>query len=339
MKTLTLDTIDKQFSPELLALMGEWFTFFQVGRENGLSWDKLPTVRDFFETGRISAHGAFSDKLIEYGSSTEKRSVYLEFFLKSYGIIGNCRDDIENYQYLKPIVSYDEVRNTFRENSSSGEAAIFPCFAWFSKSFLPETESIAFSYDFNCRPLLEAFCAEGYMARNGETFQWTPKIRTIMEILGHWRTEQELDAQAKEAEEMQRTMSVLDRLYEKAFEESFNTEDFTPLINFVKEYYPVISFRSSRALEEKGISSVIPIIGLIMLFGSLVPEQQLSLSDRHLDTLVEDLSETGEAMKILQRSDFWKVLELFEPNRINLDIKIDGPPKVYKLPWRGDPVE
>ena len=336
MKTLTLDTIDKQFSPELLALMGEWFTFFQIGKENGLSWDKLPTVRDFFETGRISAHGAFSDELIEYGSPPEKRSVYLEFFLKSYDIIGDCRDDIENYQYLKPIVNYDEVRNTFRENLPSGEAAIFPCFAWFSRCFLPEAESVAFSCDLGCYPLLEAFCAEDYMARNGKTFQWTPKIRTTMEILGHWRTEQELDAQAKEAEEMQRTMLVLDRLYEEAFEESFNTEDLTPLINFCKNYFPLMNFRSFRTLKNMGIPSVIPIIGLFMFFDNLIPGERLLDFDHQFDTLADDLSETGEAMKILRRSEFWEVIEVFEPERIEPDAKRETPPQAYKLPWCGD---
>lgn len=339
MDTLTLDNIDKNFSPELLSHMGEWFTYWMVGRENGLAWDEVPTIRDFFDTGRISAHGAFSDELIEYGSSARKTSVYLEFFLKGYGVIGDAHDDIENYRYLEPIVSYDDVRSTFRKNLSSSNLSIFPCFAYFSRTFLPQTEFVAFTCDIGCQPLIENFCAEGYMAPSGETFHWTKKIRVMMEILGLWKTEQELCVEAREAEEIRRTMSILDGLYEKAFKESLNAESLTPLINFVKEYYPIISFRSSRALEKYGIASVIPIIGLMMLFDRLLPGTRFSLSDLHLETLVEDLSETGEAMKILRRNDYWEIIEIFEPKRIGLDGKIDDPPEVYKLPWLGDPVD
>jgi len=331
MDTLTLDNIDKQFAPELLSLMGEWFTYYMVGRENGLACDKVPTIRDFFETGRISRHGAFSDELIEYSWPTSKAPVYLVTFLKSYGIIGESHDEIKNYRYLKPIVSYDDVKNTFLKNLSSGKTAIFPCFAYFSNVFLPRTESVAFSCDVGCYPLIEALCAESYMGKKGETFHWTSKIRILMEILELWKTKQDLDLQAKKVEEAQRGMSILDRMYEEAFEESLDDEDLTPLINFVKKNPFAISFTASRELEQMRITSVIPIIGLTMLFGGLI-------SSINPDTVEEDLSETSEAMKILRGRDFWKVIELFEPKRINLHAKTSTPSKTYKLPWGGDPI-
>ena len=330
METLTLDNIDKHFSPELLALMGEWLTFFQVGKENGLSCDKVPTIRDFFETGRISANGAFSDALIEYGLPTTKRSVYLESFLKSYGVISDAHDDIENYRYLKPIIGYDDVRNTFRKNLSSGKAAIFPCFAWFSQCFMPQAESVPFSHDLGCRPLLEAFSTEGYIARRGETFHWTSKIRPMMEILDQWETRQELEAQAKKVEVAQDAMSTMDQLYEEVFEKSIASEDITPLINFVKEYPAFISFTASISLEDLRVATVIPIIKIVLLFNSLG-------SSVDPLTLAEDLSETGEVVKALRCLEFWNVIEVFMPKRIDLSAKRVEPSKTYKLPWGGDP--
>ena len=333
METLTRDNIDKHFSPELLALMGEWFAYYLIAPQNGLAWDEVPTIRNFFETGRISAHGSFSDMILEDGSLNGKPTVYLEFFLKEYGIIGDGHDAIRDYCYLKPIVGYDDVKDTFRKNLSSSKTAIFPQFAGFSRRFLPQTESVAFSCDVGCLPLIEAFCAEGYMARRGTTFHWTPKIRAMMEILGVWKSEKDLDldakAQAKEVEEAKRVMSILDRLYEDAFEEGVDNEDLWPLIKFVKEYPSVISFSASRELEELGVVSVIPIIGLIMLFDRLG-------SSLDPDTIEEDLSETSEAMKTLQRSEFRKVIELFRPERIAPNTKKDEPPKAYQLVWRGD---
>lgn len=333
MKTLTRDSIDKHFSPELLGLMGEWFAYYIIAPENGLAWDKVPTIREFFENGRISAHGSFSDMILEDGSPNGKPTVYLESFLRSYGIIGDGHDAIKDWYYLKPIAAYDNVKDTFRKNLSSNKTAIFPQFAAFSRSFLPQTEFVAFSCDVGCLPLIEAFCADGYMARKGITFHWTPKIRAMMEILDSWKSEQDLEAEAKargkEAEEAKRVMSILDRLYEDAFEEGLDNEDLSPLIKFVKEYPTVISFSASRELGELGVVSVIPIIGLIMLFDRL---------GSHLDpdTVAEDLSETGEAMKALRRAEFRKVIEMFRPERATLEAKKDEPPKEYRLVWRGD---
>ena len=331
METLTLDNMDKHFSSELLALMGEWFTVFQVGKENGLALDEVPTIRDFFETGRISAHGAFSDEVIIYGPPSGKKSVYLKSLLESYEIIGDFHDDIQNYSYLKPIVGYDDVKNTFRENLSSGKKAIFPCFVWFSKGFLPQTEYVSFSCDIGCHPLIEAFCTEGYMGRRGETFHWTPLIRVMMEILGYWKTEHDLDAKAKKTEEARQRISILDRLYEAAFEESLDDEDLTPLINFIKKYPTVMSFTASQELEHLGIASAIPVIGIIMLLGNFG-------LDINPDTVVQDLSEAGEAVKTLRRSEFEKVIEVFWPKRIDPEARRDEPSKTYKLPWLGDSV-
>lgn len=233
MDTLTLDNIDAHFSPDLLALMGEWFTYVAVSMEY-YSWhDEVPSLRKFFETGRISRDGNFADTEIKYSLPTGKKTVYLECFLKSYGVIEDTQDDIKNYRYLKSIVSFDDVRNTFRENLSSDKSAIFPWFAWFSRAFLPHTESVAFSFDVGSYPLIEAFCAEGYMARRGEEFYWTPKIRPLMEFLSIWKSLRELAREAQEAEEHKKELAEQGEVYQTFFDESLEKESITPLVDYI----------------------------------------------------------------------------------------------------------
>ncbi len=236
MDTLALDNIDENFSPDLLALMGEWLTFTMIAPEMSLMQDEVLTKREFFEKGIIGANGAFTDNLIEYGPPNGRKSIYYESFLEAYGVTKKFYNGTPNYPHIKPIVRYDDLRQTFRENLHIEDKPIFPCFAFCSRGFLPVIEDIAFSCDAGCAPLIEAFCAEGYMAQTEKMFCWTPKVRPIMEILGMWKSVQELEREAREAEKEKKELAEDGIAYQRVFDECLSTESITPLIDYINEH-------------------------------------------------------------------------------------------------------
>jgi len=216
--------------------MGEWLAFRMIAPEMGLMQDEVLTIRDFFEKGIIDANGAFTDNLIEYGPPNGRKSIYHERLLKAYGVTQKFYNGTPNYPHIKPIVRYDDVRQTFRKNLYIDDKPIFPSFAFCSRGFLPEIEGIAFSFDAGCTSLIEAFCAEGYMAQTGDTFHWTPKVRRIMEILGIWKSVQELEREAREAEKEKAELAKYGIVYQQVFDECLNTESITPLIDYINEH-------------------------------------------------------------------------------------------------------
>jgi len=165
MDHLNLNNIDKNFSSELLALMGEWITFHMFKREVGLQ-EEEHTIRQFFETGVINAYGGLIDNRVEYGPPSKKVSVFYDGFLKAYCIVKEFYEGegIVSFRHIAPIVVYDDVKRTFRENLSDDKTPIFPIFAFLSRGCLPTSENISFSFDVGCYPLIRALCNEGHMA-------------------------------------------------------------------------------------------------------------------------------------------------------------------------------
>ena len=201
MEKFTSSSIDENFTHELLALMGEsiarnMFSLMQQYHDENIS------ARKFFETCTINPHGPFGDYVVTYGPPSKEISMWPEFLLAHYGIIGEFYDESEGRLYIKSIVNYDDVKRTFLENLPSDKEPIFPCWAdgistfrFVLKKSNEEVDIDPLKDRFCTAPLIDRFCTEGYLApRKGRLgFYWTPKIRPILELLGVSNTEHEFN--------------------------------------------------------------------------------------------------------------------------------------------------
>ncbi|MEP1229975.1 MAG: hypothetical protein ABJG88_04815 [Litorimonas sp.] len=173
--------IELSFTPKIRALMGEWLTHaaFEMPREmyNDSTGENL-SLRDFFLRGAFDRDlGCMFNLTDKYGS----QKIYTAGLLLNHKIVGGAQRPENRYDY-KPLVTYDEVIDTFLENLDPENNPISPYFSYFSNG-QTNSEDEAFTFDEGCWPLIEAMIVEDFILHKNQQYYWTEKTRPLFEYM------------------------------------------------------------------------------------------------------------------------------------------------------------
>lgn len=121
-----LDSIDEDFSPELLAYMGEWLTYSSIetqlhNHNASRDDDKQLSFRDLFQANDLRSEGLGLGYSFEYGPEQDRRFFWTEPLLKSYGVISEGITP----KHCKSNVLYEQVWQCFLDAPKSTKNPIF----------------------------------------------------------------------------------------------------------------------------------------------------------------------------------------------------------------------
>jgi len=186
---LKITKFELSFSPQTRTLMGEWLTHnaFSLHREmyNDSTGQNL-SIREFFELGAFDRDlGSMFNMQDSIGSKAEKYEIYTAGLLLEHGIVGGSKREESRYDY-KPIVSYDEVIQTFLKYLDPINNPISPYFAYFHYA-KTNSENDPFVFDEGCGALIESLMDDDFILCSNQKYFWTQKIRPLFEYLHIWQ--------------------------------------------------------------------------------------------------------------------------------------------------------
>lgn len=246
--------VDSFFSPNLLALMGEWTCFAIFECERIVQVTDM-SMREFCSKGLIHSDRGLLCHEYPIG---DNKSIWLGSILNDYKIVEPISET--SAWDMRPIIEYENIRTTFLKNLNADYAPIFPSFltAAYAHHDLPRTENVTFQSDAGCQPLIERFCEEGYMSRTETGYYWSENMRPLMLSLKFWLPKEKAAKEAKIRKQNQLYSDGTESAYNRLFQQSLRDENISPLIDFIKDhkaiqghnpYWRILDFSNETVCE------------------------------------------------------------------------------------------
>lgn len=167
------DDFEKNVTPALKALMGEWATYFVVYWHVKQHSESEITDREYFETQEfmIGPCGPFDETY---------------HLFQELGLITHT--DLRHI--CRATCSYTDIWKTILNQPAAPKqdnvGLFFECAVQWSSSPFTSSEDEAFTIDDECIPLFEQFIKEEYVTQSGEHYFWTSKLRPYLESTQVW---------------------------------------------------------------------------------------------------------------------------------------------------------